>query len=196
MPWSVVVGGIYSPNDQNGRWGGCLSMGAPDSPVRQPCHPTVRIWPLELWQLGPLDSPVVHCTVTVHCSVHLLAPALTLRALPRTVHLLQTTVGAVAVAPHGTPDSPVLHRTVRWIIAECLSQKPEDEQFRVDLPGAPDTVRCCRTLFGGTPDSPVRQTRAAFGWFCSFLFEPYLGLFIGLCWTFGTCRTYNLEQTS
>jgi hypothetical protein len=26
--------GIYSPNHQNGRWGGCLSMGAPDSPVR------------------------------------------------------------------------------------------------------------------------------------------------------------------
>jgi hypothetical protein len=53
-------------------------------------------------------------------------------------------------------------------------QKPEAEQFRVDLPGAPDTVR-------GTPDSPMRQTRAAIGWFCSFLFEPYLGLFIGLC---------------
>jgi hypothetical protein len=44
-------------------------------------------------------------------------------------------------------------------------QKPEAEQFGVDLPGA--------------PDSPVRQTRAAFGWFCSFLFELYLGLFIG-----------------
>jgi hypothetical protein len=34
MPWSVVVGGIYIPNHQNGGWGGCLSMGAPDSPVR------------------------------------------------------------------------------------------------------------------------------------------------------------------
>jgi hypothetical protein len=41
-------GGIYSPNHQSGRWGGCLSMGAPDSPVRQPCHPTVRVRPLEL----------------------------------------------------------------------------------------------------------------------------------------------------
>jgi hypothetical protein len=30
----VVVGGIYSPNHQFNRWGGCLSMGAPDSPVR------------------------------------------------------------------------------------------------------------------------------------------------------------------
>jgi hypothetical protein len=27
-------GGIYSSNHQSGRWGGCLSMGAPDSPVR------------------------------------------------------------------------------------------------------------------------------------------------------------------
>jgi hypothetical protein len=27
------LGGIYSPNHQNGHWGGCLSKGAPDSPV-------------------------------------------------------------------------------------------------------------------------------------------------------------------
>ena len=42
------LGGIYSPNHQSDRWGGCLSMGAPDSPVRQPRHPTVRVRPLEL----------------------------------------------------------------------------------------------------------------------------------------------------
>jgi hypothetical protein len=30
----VVVGGIFSPNHQTNRWGGCLSMGAPDSLVR------------------------------------------------------------------------------------------------------------------------------------------------------------------
>jgi hypothetical protein len=29
-----VVGGIYSPNHQNGRWGWLLSTSAPDSPVR------------------------------------------------------------------------------------------------------------------------------------------------------------------
>jgi hypothetical protein len=155
-------------------------------PMRQPRHPTVRVRPLELLTAGPLDSPAVHQTVTVHCLVRLLAPALTSARAVRTVHcyctLLQTTVGAVAVTPHGTPDSPVLHRTVRWIIAENIFQKPEAEEFGVILPGA--------------PDSPVRQTRAAFGWFCSFVFEPFLGLFIGLCWTFGTYRTYNLEQTS
>jgi hypothetical protein len=38
-----VVGGIYSPQPPNNRWGGLLSMGAPDSPVPQPRHPTVRV---------------------------------------------------------------------------------------------------------------------------------------------------------
>jgi hypothetical protein len=33
--------------------------------VRQPHHPTVRVRPLELGQVGPPDSPVVHRTVTV-----------------------------------------------------------------------------------------------------------------------------------
>jgi hypothetical protein len=63
------LGGIYSPNHQSGRWGRLLSKGAPDSLVRQPHHPTVRVRPLELWQVGPPDSPVVHQTVTVHCPV-------------------------------------------------------------------------------------------------------------------------------
>jgi hypothetical protein len=38
-----------------------------------------------------------------------------------------------------------------------------------------------RTLSGGTPDSPVCQTKAAFGCLLLFLFEHFLGLFIGLC---------------
>jgi hypothetical protein len=36
-----------------------------------------------------------------------------------------------------------------------------------------------RTLSGGTPDSPVRQTRAAFGYPLLFWLNPFLGLFIG-----------------
>jgi hypothetical protein len=43
---------------------------------------------------------------------------------------------------------------------------PEDGKFRVGFPSA--------------PDSPVRQTRAHFGNLLLFLFEPFLGLFIGL----------------
>jgi hypothetical protein len=70
----VVVGGIYSPNHQTNRWGGLLSMGAPDSPVRQPCHPTVRV--LSVLTFGALIAwGTRHCPVRQprHCLVRLLA---------------------------------------------------------------------------------------------------------------------------
>jgi hypothetical protein len=66
------------------------------------------------------------------------------RALQLHCSLLQTTVGAVAITPHGTPNSPV-------IIAEWHFQKPEGGEFGVDLPGAPDTVRW-HTGHSGAPD--------------------------------------------
>jgi hypothetical protein len=59
-----------------------------------------------------------------------------------------------------TPDSPVNYSGGQF-------QKPEGDKFGVILSGA--------------PDSPVRQTRAAFGCLLLFLFEPFLRLFIGLC---------------
>jgi hypothetical protein len=66
----VVVGGIYNPNQQNSRWGGLLSMGAPDSPVRQPHHPTVRvltvstIGALTAWGTGQSGAaPDMHCSL-------------------------------------------------------------------------------------------------------------------------------------
>jgi hypothetical protein len=51
-------------------------MGAPDSPVRQPRHTTIRV--LTVSTIGALttwalDSPVPHRTCTVHCLVRLLA---------------------------------------------------------------------------------------------------------------------------
>jgi hypothetical protein len=83
----------------------------------------------------------VHRTVPVHCPVRLLAPTLTLRALSahclRIVHFCRRLLALLPVAPHGTPDSPVNYSGV-------APQKPEAEQFIVDLPGAPDTVRCAR----------------------------------------------------
>jgi hypothetical protein len=80
---------------------------------------------------------------------------------PRNVALLHVFVGvdrcAVVVAPHGTPDSLVNYSGVTL-------QKPETEQFRVDLPGAPDTVRWCtehcpvvhRTLSGAPDQGSLR----------------------------------------
>jgi hypothetical protein len=66
--------------------------------------------------------------------------------------------------------------------------KPESGEFSIELPGTPDTVRWCtghcpvvhRTLSGGTPDSPVRQTRAALGFLGPCLFEPFLFCCIGV----------------
>jgi hypothetical protein len=62
-----VVGGIYSPNHQFNRWGRLLSMGAPDSPVRQPHHPTVRV--LTVSTVGALSSGGTGQTLfTVRCA--------------------------------------------------------------------------------------------------------------------------------
>jgi hypothetical protein len=78
------------------------------------------------------------------------------------------------VAPLGTRDSPVLHRTIRRIIAEWIPNFPKVASLEL-------ISLVHRTLSSGTPDSPVRQTRAAFGCLLLFLFEPFLGLLIGLC---------------
>jgi hypothetical protein len=43
---------------------------------------------------------------------------------------------------------------------------PEGSEFSVEFPGA--------------PDSPVRQTRVPLGCLLLSLFDPFLGLFIGL----------------
>jgi hypothetical protein len=65
--------GIYSTNHQMSRWWRLLSHDAPDSLVRQPRHPTVRVRLLELLTSGPPDSPVVHQIGPVHRPVRLLA---------------------------------------------------------------------------------------------------------------------------
>jgi hypothetical protein len=171
MHWSLVVGGIYIPNHQYGRWWGILSYGAPDSPVRQSRHQAVGFRPLELLTMGPPDSPVVHRTGPIHCPVRLLAPALTsARAgthCSLSLFLCRWPLARSSCCSAGTPDSPVLHRTVRWIIAEWLLEFPKLARSEWILPGAPDTVRCARP---GLP-SVV---------FCSFYLNPYL-VFLMVC---------------
>jgi hypothetical protein len=112
-----VVGGIYSPQPPHSHWGGYVSMGAPDSPVRQPCHPTVRV--LKILTVGELTSYRTGqsgAAPDMYCSLFgaPLMPALT---SARTIHalftLLQTTVALLAIAPLGASDSLVAHRTVR-----------------------------------------------------------------------------------
>jgi hypothetical protein len=184
------LGGIYSPNHQKEplveaavvwRTGHC--------PVRQPRYQAVGFRSLELWQVGPPDSPVVHRTGPIHCPVRLWRLLWLLRVQPRTV-ALQLTVGAwsrfsawCTGQSGATPDSPVNYSGV-------ASRIPEGGKFRVELPGAPDTVRW-HTGQSGAPDQGSLRVV-----FCSLYLNPFLGLFIGLLWTFGACKTYNLEKTS
>jgi hypothetical protein len=163
MPWIVVVGGIYSPNHQNSRWGGLLSMGASDSPVLQPRHPTVRILTvstigaLTSWGTGEfgatLDSPVQHRTCTVHCPVCLLALLWLCANCPHTVHVAgdrwSWRLRSIAAAP-------LAHRTVRWIIAERRLRNPKVESSACTVPGAPNTVRWCARQ-SGAPDQGSLQ---------------------------------------
>ena len=58
-----------------------------------------------------------------------------------------------------TPDSPVNYSGAPLEILE-------GEEFSLESPG--------------TPDSPVRQTRASFGFLCSFDLNPFFYLCIGL----------------
>jgi hypothetical protein len=58
------------------------------------------------------------------------------------------------------PDNPVNY-------SGAALQKPEGGKFEGVRPWAPDT--------------PMRQTRVLFGFFCSFLLNLNLDLFIGLC---------------
>jgi hypothetical protein len=117
-----------------------------------------QFWPLELWHLRAPDSPVPHWTGPVHCPVRLLALLWLCTNCPRTVHV----AGDRWSRPLCLPAVALLaHRTVRWIIAERLSRNPKVASLKSCGPGH-------RTLSGGTPDSPVRQTRVLFGFFCSF----------------------------
>jgi hypothetical protein len=129
-----VVGGIYSPNHQFNHWGDCLSMAAPDGPVRQPCHPTVRV--LTVSTVGALTSwgtgqsgvaPDRPCSLSGAPS----GAALTLHELSahcsRCRRPLELTVALASRCSTGTPDSPVNYSGA-WY------QKPEGEEFEVIRP--------------------------------------------------------------
>jgi hypothetical protein len=170
-------------------------------PVRQPRHPTVRVRPLELWHVGPPDSPVVHRTGPVHCPVRLLAPALTSARAGAycllSLFICRRPLARSSRCSAGTLDSPVLHWIVWWIIAKRLLEFPRLASSESFLPGAPDTVRWCTghcpvahwTVRCARPGLPSVEL-------CSFVLNPFFFLCIGLLWTFDTCRTYILEQTS
>jgi hypothetical protein len=106
LKWAVGV--VFIATNQNLAVGeGYLSHGAPDSPVRQPRHPTVRVLTVGALTAGPAGmsggAPDMHCRVSG-------APARAgLTSACSGAHLmrLQVTVGAEVDV------GPPLHRTVR-----------------------------------------------------------------------------------
>jgi hypothetical protein len=92
--------------------------------------------------VGPLVYPVVHRTGPVDCPVRLLRAQAHIKcvAVDRCVRSSRCSAG--------TPDSPVWHRTLSGASPDSLvnysgatSHFPEGEEFSVEFPGAPDTVR-------------------------------------------------------
>jgi hypothetical protein len=160
-----------------------LSGGAPDRPCRLSGVPPVRALLLcaRRRAFNALQSTVAR-EVAVAPLSHRTVRWIIAERIPE--------AGEFRVAlPWGTGHCPVVHRTVRWIIAECLWEFPK-------VRSSAWSPLVHQTLSGGTPDNQVRQTRAHFGYPFLSCLNPFLGLFICLLWTFGTCRTYRLEQTS
>jgi hypothetical protein len=171
--------GIYSPNHQNMVVGGLLSHGVRCAtghcPVRQPRQPAVGVQPLELWLVGPLGYPVVHRTSPVDCPVCQLRVLCPLRAQARIKCVAVDRCARSSRCSTGTSDSPVWHRTLSGASPDgpvnysgAPFHFPEGEEFSLECPGAPDTVRWHNGQ-SGAPDQG-----AFWDVFCSLCLNPFL----------------------
>jgi hypothetical protein len=147
-------GGIYSHQPNCSRWLSLLAMGTPDSPVRHrivsgepPRHLVVRAWSwLTVGGFVLMRHRTVRCYTgqsgapLTFCSDIWIA-LFTLQSRP---------LRADSRCPAGTLDSPVAHRTVRWIIAELrlgnlkLRSLADSPWCTGHCPVAHRTVRCAR----------------------------------------------------
>jgi hypothetical protein len=168
-------GGIYSHQTKYGRWRRLLAMGAPDSPVR---HRTVSGVPpyqhvRQCWSWSTVGGFVLMRHRTVRCPfwpTALTSAAFTVLHCSCQSWLLRS--GSRCFV--GTPDSPVSHRTVRWIIAELRLRNPKVKSLKAILPGTPDTVRWHTGQFGAPDQGALRFS------LCSFLLNPDL-FFLLVC---------------
>jgi hypothetical protein len=162
-----MVGGIYSPNHQKDRWWRLLSYGALESPVRHrtlsgapatsPGRWVLTVGASDNWATGQSGgAPDIHYSLSGAPSGAALTSTRACAHCSLLLFRCRRPLTLCSRYSAGTPDSPVLHRTVRWIIAEWLPEFPKVASLELG-----SLVH--RTLSGGTPDSPVRQTRAAFG---------------------------------
>jgi hypothetical protein len=126
--WSGGGLGVFiALNHQNNRWGWLLSMGAPDSLVLEPCHPTVRV--LTQSTVGALTSggtgqsgaaPDKHCSLSGVPLTSTLTSAMNCSSIRGT---MQSTVALESRCSAGAPDSPVapLQETHKFSWARIFS---------------------------------------------------------------------------
>jgi hypothetical protein len=95
------------------------------------------------------------------------APCRPLARATRRPRIAQPTV---ALAIVGSPDIPVHHWTVRWIIVVR-------RWFFPRVAYSPEASLAYRTLSGAPPDSPVCQTELSFGYTEPSLFGSFLLFF-------------------
>jgi hypothetical protein len=161
-----VVGGIYSPNHQTSRllkaavaWHTEQSVAPPDT-VRCACHGTKPL-DSDRWSFCLLGHRTVRwCTgqtlFNVRCAIW---PCSDTGAHCSAFNdFCRRPLARSSRCSAGTPDSPVRHRTLSGATPDipvnysgATSRIPEGEQFRVGVPGAPDTVRW-HTEQSGAPD--------------------------------------------
>jgi hypothetical protein len=174
----VVVGGIYSPNHQSGRWGRLLSTSAPDSPVRHRTLSGALATSPNRWgsTVGALTSgatgqsggvPDRSCSLSgapsgacsdsaravVHCSLFTVAFA---DDRWRCSHYSAWQIGQSGASL----DSPVNY-------SGEAPRKSEASKLELIYSGAPDTVRWC-TGQSGAPD------QGSFRFSLLLSFEPFL----------------------
>jgi hypothetical protein len=125
-------------------------------------NPGRQFLPSVGWRTGQSGVPPDrHCLVSdADCFPKLAQPIVedleplahrTLSGAHQTVWCPHQTVGSttrharIARPTVGSPDSPVHHRTVRWILVVRRRRILESGQLTRRQPGAPDTVRCTQT---------------------------------------------------
>jgi hypothetical protein len=136
--------------------------------VRQPRHPTVRVRLLELLTSGPPDCPVhqsggapdSHYSLSGAPSGAALTPAHADAHCSLLLFRCRRPLALCSLYSAGTSDSPVNY-------SGAAPRIIGGGKFGVGFPSSPDTVRCAR------PGLPL-------GCLLLSLFEPFLGLFIGL----------------
>jgi hypothetical protein len=143
-PWSCGDWGVFIALYHQVAVGeGCWRWAHRTGPVHCPVRRQVT-QPLGFWSSRPFAS-------LSSCGIGQSGAPLTLcfdsaAALFIYQPLLQSTVAWSSRCSAGAPDSPVAHRTVRWILVECACWNPRVAFWTLYDPGA--------------PDSSVRQTRA------------------------------------